>query len=589
MEALVRIQDIKPLKMAGDTSWPNPTFIIISIECSNDSVSWSLAQPSWEIEADEYVEKYEELRDFYLHDYPHCEEYRWKIESNTQQPVGLTFRYRNLFAIVEYQVLIGGLILSGVYILIVFELLHRTIAAMIGSFICVAVISIVHGRPSFVEVINWIDFDTVGLLFGMMIMVGIFSDTGFFEWSAIKAYKLSRGNLWHLTVILCTFTAVTSAFLDNVTTILLLAPVTIRLCKVLDVDPEPLLLAEVMLSNIGGTSTAIGDPPNIIIINDPSIKESGLVTFFSFSFHMMPGVIISAIPVFVFLYWKNRQVQRKPRQSKEREILIWKQTASSIKDGDSEEERKVKQQLFEYISKLQQDFSEGPDEEAKVVDIHDLEEKYTIHDMPLFISSCIVLGCVILMFFLHSWIKDYLELSLSWVAIIGAMIHLLVSGKKDIDEVLEKVELATLLFFAGLFVLMRGLEILGLIDWIGEQISHVISLIPPTFQLFSAIMIILWVSAFVSAFIDNIPYTTAMVPVILTLSHETNLPLAPLVWSLAFGACFGGNGTLVGASANVVACGLSFPLSFIFILFINYYLLLLLLLNCCYCFVYLLV
>merc|ERR1712137_942155 len=122
--------------------------------------------------------------------------------------------------------------------------------------------------------INWIDFETVGLLFGMMIMVGIFSETGFFEWSAIKAYKLSKGNIWHLTVILCIFTAVVSAFLDNVTTILLLTPVTVRLCKVLDVRPEPILISEVMFSNIGGTATAIGDPPNIIIVNEPRIREN---------------------------------------------------------------------------------------------------------------------------------------------------------------------------------------------------------------------------------------------------------------------------------------------------------------------------
>jgi len=348
-----------------------------------------------------------------------------------------------------------------------------------------------------------------------------------------------------------------------------LAPVTIRLCKVLDVDPEALLLAEVMLSNIGGTATAIGDPPNIIIINDPAIIASGVVTFFSFSIHMTPGVLLSAVPVFGFLYYKyNRDLQRKPHQSKEREVNIWKSTAFKLKEGESEEERRVKQQLIDYIKKLEEEIKESPQEdEAKVVDIGDLEEKYNIHDMPLFISSCIVLGCVILMFFLHSWIHDYLELSLAWIAIIGAMIHLLVSGKKDIEEVLEKVELGTLLFFAGLFVLMRGLEILGLIDFVGEQISHFIIQIPERMRLVVAIMVLLWVSAFVSAFIDNIPYTTAMVPVVVTLANTTGLPLAPLVWSLAFGACFGGNGTLVGASANVVACGLSegqgHPISFI--------------------------
>merc|ERR1712063_56213 len=214
---------------------------------------------------------------------------------------------------VKYEVLIATIVLGGVYILIIFELMHRTIAAMLGSFVCLGFVAVLRGRPSFEVVINWIDFETVGLLFGMMIMVGIFSETGFFEWSAIKAYKMSKGNIWHLTLILCIFTAVVSAFLDNVTTILLMTPVTVRLCSVLNIEPQPILLALVVMSNIGGTATAIGDPPNIIIVNDPDIASDGAITFMSLTLHVGPGVVLASIAVQIFIYFVNRdKVKREP-------------------------------------------------------------------------------------------------------------------------------------------------------------------------------------------------------------------------------------------------------------------------------------
>jgi len=142
--------------------------------------------------------------------------------------------------------------------------------------------------------VDWVDFDTIGVLFGMMVMVGILSTTGVFEYCAVKAYKMSGGDTWKLTVLLCVFTGVASAFLDNVTTILLLAPVTIRLCEVINISPITMLLLEVMFSNIGGTATPIGDPPNIIVVSDRKVQASGVADFLSFTIHILPGIVISA-------------------------------------------------------------------------------------------------------------------------------------------------------------------------------------------------------------------------------------------------------------------------------------------------------
>ena len=454
----------------------------------------------------EDVELEEEIHDFFLDTGTEYSMYRWFISTNSPLPVGITFRYRELFSIVRYEVIIAACILVGVYIVIMFELMHRAIAALLGSFVCLGFLSVIHGRPSFETVLMWIDFETVTLLFGMMIMVGIFSETGFFEWAAIRAYKLSKGRVWLLTIILCTFTGVISALLDNVTTILLVSPVTIRLCRVLDIEPQPMLLALVMMSNIGGTSTVIGDPPNIIIYNDPNIRSDEDITFATFTLHMLPGVVLAGVTTLILTFALNRKsLARKPHQGKKRELQIWYNTLKKIKDDD-EDERRVREQLQEYINHLEREIKENP--YGKMVDISELETQYTIKNVPLFVSSTIVLSCVIVMFFLHTVIEDIVELNLAWIAIIGAMIHLLVSGIHEIEEVLEKVELGTLLFFAGLFVLMHGLDLLGLIDFIGEIIYDIIEQVPEgDMRLAVAILIILWVSVsifFFTIFVNNI-------------------------------------------------------------------------------------
>lgn len=256
-------------------------------------------------------------------------------------------------------------------------------------------------------------------------------------------------------------------------------------------------------------------------------------------------------------------LRRQPNMNQRQELEIWKKTANKMR-AETEEEEAVKKRLEEYISILEKQIREAPTIVADI-DISELEEKYKIHDFPLFINSCVILSVVIGLFFLHTPI--HVELTLAWIAIIGAIAHLLSSGIHDIEEVLEKVEFGTLMFFASLFVLMQALDELGLIEFIGEETAVLIEGVPEgNARLIAAICVLLWVSAFVSAFIDNIPFTAAMVPVVYRLSFS-GLPLAPLIWSLAFGTCFGGNGTLIGASANVIVAGLAeaqgYPIRFL--------------------------
>lgn len=428
-------------------------------------------------------------------------------------------------------VLVGLGILLGVYALIITEVVHRTLAAAVGGLL--AVLALAYYTPADADVAftlgavtTLIDWETIGLLLGMMVMVGILSHTGLFEWFAVQAYKRSGGSVWTLVVILCSVTAVLSAFLDNVTTMLLLTPVTIQLAKVLDLKPIPILISEVLFSNIGGAATMIGDPPNIMIgsgLSATAIEKAGYpdlmnagVTFNDFIIEMAPGILMTIVPSFMFIKWFYAE-----------------------------------------------EFSG-----SRVRDIAELESKYGIKDAAMLKVSGTILFLVVLNFFLH----PITHIAVSWIALVGAVIMLLATDRHDLEAPLEHVEWTTLLFFAGLFVLVHALGYMGVIKFIGDYVTKGIAMFGSaegdgvTTRLAAAVLIILWVSAIASAFIDNIPYTATMIPVVMQIADELSIELSPLIWALAFGACLGGNGTLIGASANVVTAGMAeeagYPISF---------------------------
>ena len=407
-------------------------------------------------------------------------------------------------------------ILVAVYGLIVFELVHRALAAALGGVAAVVALHVASGSnkgPDLSAVMTWIDWETIGLLIGMMVMVDILSKTGLFEWAAVQAYAQSGGSIWRLTFILCIITAFFSALLDNVTTILLIVPVTIQICKVLDLEPVPLIIAEVMFSNIGGAATQIGDPPNIIIgaqLSSQSLSGTSLASqsigFSDFIIHVAPAVLIAIIPAF----WLLRIIE-KPGLSGNR---------------------------------------------VRNVDL--LRLQYGIKDVALLKKSGAILIVVILLFFAHSAFPHPL-FTVATIAIGGAVVMLLVTSPHHVEEQLDSVEWTTIIFFAGLFIMIHGLQYMGLIEMIADLISDTVSKASEANRLMVAVLLLLWVSAIASAFIDNIPYTATMVPVVIELASDPELGLAlgPLAWALALGACLGGNGTIIGASANVVAAGLA--------------------------------
>lgn len=377
-------------------------------------------------------------------------------------------------------------IFAVAYIFIVVEKIHRTIIALVGAAIAIAL-----GVISQEQAVNAIDFNTIGLLIGMMIIVGITRQSGVFEYLAIKAAKVARGKPLAILAALAVITAVASALLDNVTTVLLIVPVTFAIADRLDVSPVPYLFTEILACNIGGTATLIGDPPNIMIGGATGLG------FMDFLVNLAPPVIVIFVVITAIL------------------IFVFR------KDLDASEEN---------INQLMS-----------------LEEREYIKDWKLLKSSLAVLGLTMVGFLLH----QALHLESATIALLGASLLMLIAGE-DPEETLLTVEWPTIFFFAGLFIIVGGLEVRGVIEVVAEKALELTG-----GNLLHTGMLVLWLSAIASSFVDNIPFVATMIPLIQAMETMSSMPVEPLWWTLALGACLGGNGTLVGAAANVIVAGIA--------------------------------
>lgn len=388
----------------------------------------------------------------------------------------------------ENQAILAIGIFLVIYGFIIAEKIHRTIVAMIGGTLMV-VLGIVDQETA----LHHIDFNTLGLLVGMMMIVGVTAETGLFKYIAVVAAKKAKGEPVRILIALALITAVGSAFLDNVTTVLLMVPVTFSITEQLRVNPVPFLITQIIASNAGGTATLIGDPPNIMI--GSAVKE---LSFMDFIVNLAPiAALVMAvyIPIFIFLFRKKIQTTNELKQT-----------------------------------------------------IMEMDESELITDRVLLRKCLIVLGLTILGFFTH----QLLHLESATVALAGAFLLLLLTGEHMMEEAFAKVEWTTIFFFVGLFVLVSGLIETGVIAKLAEQAIELTG-----GDLVTTSMLILWLSAIASAFLDNIPFVATMIPMIQEMGHMGVSNLEPLWWSLALGACLGGNGSLIGASANLIVAGMS--------------------------------
>ena len=368
------------------------------------------------------------------------------------------------------------------------EKMHRTNVALLGA----AIVVLFVGDFSQEQAIEAVDFNTIGLLTGMMILVYLTQQTGVYDYVAIRAGQLSGGRSFAVTMSLAVTTAVLSAFLDNLTTILLIAPITFLLADALDIEAVPLLIIEVIASNIGGTATLIGDPPNIIIAG-----ATGL-SFNAFIVNLAPIVIVTfavVIPLLYLAFRKRLQVEERNRQA-----------------------------------------------------VMGLDAAASIRDWPELKRTGPVLVLTVLAFFAH----QALHIEPATVALAGAAVGLLVT-RIELEKALSNIEWTTLFFFIGLFVMVGALEATGAIGHVADAVKDVTG-----GERTAELIGITWVAAAGSAVVDNIPFTTAMIPVVKELQMDAGATGDDAYWwALALGACFGGNATLIAAAANVAAAGMA--------------------------------
>lgn len=385
----------------------------------------------------------------------------------------------------SFQLILATGIFIATYAIIISEKINRTTIAFFG-----AVLMVLFKIIGLEKAFEVIDFHTIGLLIGMMIIVNIIKKTGAFQYIAIKSAKLTKGNPWHILLMLSTITAISSALLDNVTTVLLIAPVTLVITEALKVSPIPFMVSEILAANIGGTATLIGDPPNIMIGS-----ETGL-GFMDFLLNLFPVVtVIYIVTLFLIkaIYKPQLHVQ-----------------------------------------------------EALKTKIMDFDEQLALTDKKLLVKCLWVLGFTILGFGLH----QFIALETATVALTGASVLLLIS-KADPEEIFQEIEWLTIFFFVFLFILVGTLEEIGVIETIAKAVIRITK-----GDLVLTGLLILWISGLASAFLDNIPFVATMIPLIKSIGKLSSINITPLWWALALGACLGGNGTLVGASANVVVAGI---------------------------------
>ncbi|WP_044639951.1 ArsB/NhaD family transporter [Risungbinella massiliensis] len=381
------------------------------------------------------------------------------------------------------------------YAFIITEKGNRAVLALLGAVLMI-VADVLDVHKAFTHYIEW---NTITLLIGMMILVGITNQTGVFQYLAVRAAKLVKGNPVQILVILSLLTALLSAFLDNVTTVLLVVPLTLSITQMLGVNPYPYLISQIIASNIGGTATLIGDPPNIMI--GSAVKH---LTFNQFLINLAPiAFIILGVTVSLFYFLYRNQLKSDPE---------------------------------------------------KVQKLMALDEKEYIHDPVLLRKALTVLGLTIVGFMLHS----ILHLEASVIAIGGATILMLIAvEEKYIEETFQQIEWTTIFFFVGLFTMVGALQEVGVIKYLATLLLNATN-----GDIADTAIYVLWGSGIASAIIDNIPFVATMIPLIQDLAvgmgYAIDSPqMDALWWSLALGACLGGNGTLIGASANVVVANMA--------------------------------
>ncbi|KAH8380328.1 hypothetical protein KR009_010031 [Drosophila setifemur] len=444
----------------------------------------------------------------------------------------------------EWGVIYSFLLFIVLYILIVFGLVDRTFAILFVATSGIALLTAFGDRPHIYTIVSWVDFQTLMLLLGKMIMADIFADSGFFDWLAVFTYRVSKGHPWLLIWYLALFTAGLSSVVDNVTMMHLMAPIAIRLGELMALRCSLILIVVIVFTEIGGMLTPIGDPPNTIIATSQALENEG-INFIIFFLHMLPGVLLSGIVGLVIIYLTMRKSLFTFDEDQEHLAKQHEMTNAVLKD-----------EVHKRIKRMQRKQSKKPfikPSQNYFVILATLDMQYGIKNKPLLIKCLVAMTITLVCFIMQG--ESFMYASLGWVAMMGAFLLLILANMNDMNDILAQVEWSGLLFLAASFVLMESVEQLGFIHFLAERFQWLIRTVDNRHQAPLAIVLTIWISSFLAAVVGNVPVTTIMLKLITDVAqcNAISVTLPPLLYSLGLGACLGANATLIGASANVVA------------------------------------
>lgn len=406
-------------------------------------------------------------------------------EEGEGRPLGPEVIAPTRYIYMDVNQIVSVVVFVAALAVIISEKVHRALVALVGAVLLLSLHVL-----SFEQAMGHLDLNTLGVLLGMMLFVAVVKLSGVFEYMAVKCAHVAKGSPWKIMMLFVLLTAVFSAFLDNVTTVLLMGPVTLTLCKLLKVNPVPFFIAEIMASNIGGTATLIGDPPNIMIGSAAGFQ------FADFIVYDAPVVVVILALLIVTFYFMYGRKMRADAQATE-----------------------------EVMQLVPADY---------------------IKDRRLLRISAVMMALVVVGFMLHGTFG--LESS---VIALGAAGLILFISRESIEHALSQVEWTTLAFFAGLFVIVGAMTETGVIGMLAQGLVDVTG-----GDVFLTMLVLVFASAVVSAFLDNIPFVATMIPILISM-EATGMDVTPLWWAVSLGACLGGNGSLIGASANVVLSDIS--------------------------------
>lgn len=488
--------------------------------------------------------------------------YQLHFFSNINETLPLQLAFGFTMVSKKSGLILGLILLVLIYIAIMFDLVHRTLAGIICSTMAVGLIAAIHMRPSLEVIFNeWGNIDIIMQFFGISIIMEMLAETGLQDYLAAVSYELSHGHIWPMLHFIMLSSCLLTNLFDGMLLVLFIAPICLRLCEIMELNCTPILSCLIIAINLGSTLTPISS------ISNSSLLPHGHIEFFQYIVHMLPATFITLVQSYLHLriQFHNSDKMRNfdPFEIRrlKRLITVWRRASLQMGDytwDDSLARQTVDRRIFSLRKRLKRLGKMPPKP-------HDFEEKlqHLRNNFPIrqyhLLTICLLSLIITSILSLANKIPQFLPVSKGWISILSALLALSLSNYHDIEGILARLDWSTMLFFVTLSIVMQVLISLGLLEAIGLLLEHFIVTASEPNRLMVAIVAVIWISAFLATFIDNVPVADMMMRIIgtLSLNQQLNLPLMPLVWSLVLGCALGGNGSIVGALANIACAGVA--------------------------------